>query len=276
MKRVAIIGKNSYVGNNFFNYTIDKIQADIIDTMSDEWKTADLSQYDSVYFVAGIVHVKKADSELYYRVNHKMALEVAQRAKAEGVKQFIYMSTMKVYGMENGLVNKSTIPTPRDDYGKSKLMAEEGLNILADDNFKVAIIRPPMIYGKGTKGNFPRLLHLSDNLFFFPDYNNSRSMLYIDNLCELLYKIVENSLDGIFYTQNNEYVKTSDIIATYKNIKGEKCNFTRLFNPFIKLFMFIPSVKKIFGTLIYDKELSMFHLQYNVVDFKESIIKYLK
>ena len=119
-------------------------------------------------------------------------MDTARKAKEDGVSQFIFMSSIIVYGNEGqkGIINQNTKENPADFYGRSKLMAEEGLKVLEDENFKVAVIRPPMIYGKDSKGNYPRLSKMAKKLPFFPYVANQRSMLHIDNLCELIYLII--------------------------------------------------------------------------------------
>src|SRR5690606_7124221 len=116
-----------------------------------------------VIHVAGIAHVKetKENADLYYKVNRDLAFEVAKKAKNEGVKQFIFLSSMSVYGIETGIIKINTPTNPKTNYGRSKLEAEELISSIESDSFKVAILRPPMIYGKGCKGNYIRLANLA-------------------------------------------------------------------------------------------------------------------
>src|SRR5699024_450683 len=89
---------------------------------------------------------------------------------------------MSVYGLEEGVIDDNTPLNPTTHYGKSKLQAEEKINELNNNSFKVAIVRPPMIYGKGCKGNYQRLRRLALITPVFPYIDNKRSMIYIDNL----------------------------------------------------------------------------------------------
>ena len=133
--------------------------------------------------------------DLYYRVNRDLAIEVAKKAKAEGVKQFVFMSSIIVYGDSSSnrrVITRETVPTPSNDYGRSKLQAEQGITPLESDSFKVVILRSPMVYGKGSKGNYSKLAKLAKKLSIFPDIDNERSMIHIDNLCEFVRLMIDN------------------------------------------------------------------------------------
>jgi len=165
MKKILITGANSYIGVSFERYMnqfADAYRVDTLDVISDAWKQADMSGYDVVFHVAGIAHRKETaeNADLYYRVNRDLAVAIARKAKAEGVGQFVFMSTMSVYGMDAGVITPTTSTTPVTHYGKSKLEAETAISGLQDDNFAVTVLRPPMVYGKGCKGNFQLLLKL--------------------------------------------------------------------------------------------------------------------
>ena len=183
MKRVLITGKDSYIGTKFAQWLSqwpDKYKVEEVDLKDANWKEKDFSSYDVVFHVAGIAHVKetKENKELYYKVNRDLAYKAASKAKKEGINHFVFLSSMSVYGIETGVIKKNTKLNPKSNYGKSKLQAEEFINSLQDDNFSVAILRPPMTYGKGCKGNYPRLSKLALKVPFFPDVKNKRSMVY--------------------------------------------------------------------------------------------------
>src|SRR5690606_35554866 len=136
------------------DYHIEKISL-----RDDAWKEHDFSKYDVILHVAGIAHRKetKENKELYYRVNRDLTYEVAKKAKSERVSHFIFLSSLSVYGMETGIITRETVPQPKSNYGKSKLEAEELIASLSDEQFNVAILRPPMIYGKNCPGNYSKL-----------------------------------------------------------------------------------------------------------------------
>ena len=302
MKKVLITGANSYIGTSFETWikeNHDSIETDTQDMIGDAWKTRDFSRYTAVFHVAGIAHADvgnatEQEKQLYYKVNTDLTIACAKKAKAEGVKQFIFMSSIIVYGESAGMgkrrvITKDTLPEPANFYGNSKLKAEEGLLKLADESFKVVILRPPMIYGKGSKGNYPLLAKMAKTLPFFPDVQNERSMLYIGNLCKFISLMIENEENGIFFPQNAEYVRTSDMVREIAEAHGRKIYLTRVFNPMLKLLgngvdksnrgnndgtgcKICSIVNKAFGSLVYEKSMSEYKEMYQVYNYKQSIL----
>jgi len=279
MKKILITGKNSYIGTSFEKWllkTPGQYEVDTIDLRNLEWIKEDFSKYDVIFHVAGIAHVsrRKKLKDLYFRINTELTLNVAKKAKSEGVNQFIFMSSIIVYGSKNEVITNLTLPNPDNFYGESKLLAEKGLLEIESNDFKVAIIRPPMIYGKGSKGNYRKLAKLARFIPIFPNYKNERSMLYIDNLCEFIRLAIEKCKSGIFHPQNNEYVKTSNIVNQIANFHNNRVVSTNLFNPFISLFINTEIFIKLFGNLVYDKNISKYsNINYQIVNFEESIRK---
>ncbi|MCX7715410.1 MAG: NAD-dependent epimerase/dehydratase family protein [Clostridia bacterium] len=273
MKKVLIIGENSYIGTSlvkWLKHWENEYAADKISVRDGGWKGTDFSGYDVVVHAAGIAHIKetKKNAALYYAVNRDLTYAVACKAKIDGVKQFIFLSSMSVYGMDLGVITRQTTPCPKSCYGKSKYEAEKLLQGLDDENFRIAIVRPPMVYGKGCKGNFLKLLDF--NLPVFPKIKNERSMIYIDNLCEFLRLLIDNEDFGIFFPQNLQYVCTSTMVSLIAEKKGKKVLLTGLFNGFIDLFKF-GIFNKVFGSLVYEKEMSAYRKNYCIFDFEQSI-----
>lgn len=277
MKKILITGTNSFVGNSFTKWLErypNTYKVETISLRDGSWVNKQLSEYDVILHVAGIAHVSSNPKmeELYKKVNTDLTIQLAKKAKAEGVKQIVFMSSIKVYGDKAIAIDKETIENPTDYYGKSKLKAEEGLRPLNDSKFKVAIIRSPMIYGKYSKGNYPKLAKLAMKLPIFPDIDNQRSMIHIDNLCELIRLIIDNKDCGIFYPQNEEYVKTSELVKLIAEVHGKKIRLTKMFNPFIKILIDkINVLNKVFGNLFYKKELSDYKINYRIRNLRESI-----
>ena len=281
MKRILITGAGSYVGESVRRYvlsTSSDFQIDAVDTMNDAWKQADYGLYDAVFHVAGIAHVN-ADPKmepLYYKVNRDLTIEVAKHAKAAGVKQFVFMSSQIVFhesqSLKTEVLTADTKENPNGFYGDSKLQAEKGLHELECDSFKVCILRPPMIYGPNSKGNFPRLAKLATKVPVFPCWHNKRSMLYIDNLAEFVKQAVERQLCGTFYPQNRELVDTVEIIRFFAMAAGHKVWITRLLNPLVWLGSFIlQPINKMFATYYYDPKMSVADFDYQLVSFEESL-----
>ena len=280
MRRILITGAGSYIGTkvrDWLQQWPEEFMVDVVDTINEKWREVDFGQYDVVYNVAGIAHVKAAKGEgpLYYAINRDMVINIAKMAKRAGVKHFIHMSSMIVYKevktLEGKQIHKDTIPVPNGFYGDSKLQGEIGLSKLASNTFKICILRPPMIYGPGCKGNFPRLVWLAQKTPVFPAWHNKRSMLYIDNLCEFVKQVIVHRLEGIVYPQNGEYADTVEIIRYYAKANGRKIWITRLFNPFIWLLgNHVRSLGKMFSNSTYDMDMSEYPFNYRVVGLEES------
>lgn len=277
MKKILITGKNSFVGTSFITWLDqypEKYTIDSVSLRDDSWRELDFSRYDVVLHVAGIAHVSSSPKmkELYYKVNCDLTIETAKKAKSEGVKQFIFISSIKVYGDSVTEIDKDTIPNPSDYYGSSKLKAEEGIKPLEDNNFIISIIRPPMIYGKNSKGNYPKLARAAQKLPIFPNIDNQRSMIHIDNLCEFIRLIIDNRESGTFYPQNREYVKTSEMVKIIAEVYGKKIRLTKLFNPLIILTVKkIDVINKMFGNLVYKKDMSNYKINYQIRELSETI-----
>ena len=170
MKKILITGANSYIGDSFEKYIrksySNEYIVETIDMIDGMWREKSFTGYDSVLHVAGIAHQKetKENACLYYEINKDLAIEVAQKARAEGVQQFVFLSTMSVYGKDTGVITKETQPAPKSHYGKSKWQAEQGISMLDSESFRVCILRPPMVYGYGCKGNFPKVQKIVEKL----------------------------------------------------------------------------------------------------------------
>ncbi|MCK8061250.1 NAD-dependent epimerase/dehydratase family protein [Fusibacter sp. A1] len=280
MKNILITGKSSYIGTSLEDWLMrepDKYKVDTVDMKDGSWKEKDFSQYDVVFHVAGIAHVSSDPKmeDLYYKVNRDLTIETAEKAKAEGVKQFIFMSSIIVYGDSSSskrIIDRNTVPMPSNFYGNSKLQAEEGIKDLESDDFKIVVLRPPMIYGKGSKGNYPRLANMAKRIPVFPDIDNERSMLHIDNLCEFIKVMVDYEETGLYFPQNKEYVKTSELVRLIAEVHGKKIMMTKVFNPVLRMMFGIGVVNKVFGNLVYEKSMSDYDkANYRIRTFRESI-----
>ena len=281
---ILITGANSYVGTSVERWikTHSDYTVDTVDMMGEAWKQTDFSQYDVVYHVAGIAHVN-ADPKmeaLYYKVNRDLTIEVAKRAKEAGVTQFIFMSSMIVFHesktLKPEILTADTQPNPNGFYGDSKLQAENGLHELECESFKVCILRPPMIYGKGSKGNFPRLIRLAAKTPIFPDFHNQRSMLYIDNLSEFVLQAINHQLSGTFYPQNRELSDTVEIIRYFAKAQHHHILFCKWLNPFVRLASHVlQPINKMFGTYYYAPQMSQAPFEYQLVSFEQSLTRIL-
>ena len=286
MKRVLITGANSYIGVNIDNWLSKSPTAysvDTIDMIDGSWIEKDFGQYDVIIHVAGIAHadvdnISEERKQLYYRVNTDLAIEVAQKAKKEGAGQFILMSSMIIYsGCKEKIITKEDIPIPLNCYGDSKWQADQKVRKLETTEFKVVVLRAPMIYGKNSRGNYPELAKLAARLPVFPVVKNKRSMLHIDNLCEFIRLMVDNEESGVFFPQNREYTVTSDMVRMIAAVRQHKIIMVSGFGWGIKLMMKIPGrigvlATKAFGDSAYDMQMSEYKEDYRINSLEKSVI----
>ena len=257
MKKILIAGANSYIGvslEHYLNAHTGCYQVDTLDVIGDGWKSRDLSGYDAMVCVAGIAHRKETaeNAALYFQVNRDLAVELAARAKAAGIGQFVFMSSMSVYGMDRGVITPETQPRPTSNYGKSKLEAEQAMAELADSRFRIAVLRPPMVYGKNCRGNFQTMRTLVEKSPVFPRVSNERSMISVTNLCAFIRMAIDRELSGLYWPQNREYANTSDMARIMADAMGRKLWFSRLAGWAVLLMMpFAGIARKAFGSLSY-------------------------
>ena len=280
MKRVLIVGANSYIGTSFERYVQDRLDVATVSSFDNKWRSIDYSGFDCIVYVAGIAHRKQAkkNKDTYFLVNRDLAFAVAQKAKVDGARQFIYISSMSVYGMKSGEITERTVPSPRtnDYYGLSKWRAEGLISPLQSDDFRVTIIRPPMVYGPGCPGSFQALIRIVKLSPIIPTMKNKRSMIFIDNLAELLALTIEEPVMGVICPQNSEYVCTSAMMDEIAIAFGKQRLQLPAVNVLIKLFIPIcPPLQKAFGNLYYSNDTSASPLirNNNIVGFADSIKK---
>lgn len=295
--RIGITGLHSYIGNAVEQYlkSYDEslenpgegYEIQKLSLRDEHWQESSFQGMQSILHVAGIAHadVGGADEEekkRYYEVNCDLAVAVAKKAKAEGVKQFIYMSSVIVYGESAPLGKKKhitadTLPAPANFYGDSKWQAEQKLKELQDDQFHVAIVRCPMVYGKDSKGNYRLLAKLAGKLPIFPKVKNERSMIYIENLGEFLRRLLEDGEGGLFLPQNQEYTSTSFMVAKIRNAMGKKIWLCSLMAPFVHCISLFPGKigklsTKAFGSMTIDREFGDGRIKgYQLYTLEESI-----
>lgn len=285
MKRVLITGVTSYIGKSFKEY-IDRFPGYETQTLSmrdGSWRERSLSGVDVIFHVAGIAHsdsgrISEEKAKEYYRVNTDITAELAEKAKREGVGQFIFMSSAIVYGAGGKVghprrIGADTPCTPANSYGDSKLQAELALEKLRDESFKVVILRPPMIYGPGCKGNYPVLSLFARKLPLFPKVENERSMLFVGNLTAFVKLMIDNGESGLFHPQNGEYSSTSAMVGMIAAAHGRKLPLVPGFTWAVKLLgLATPLVDKAFGNLSYDMAISEYPGgEYRLYSLEESI-----
>ena len=285
--KILVIGKNGFVSTSFQTYMkkYPEIQVDAISAREGKWKEYNFAGYDVVYNTTGLAHndARKGTNEQFLALNRDLPEALAKKAKTEGVKTFINMSSMIVYGDMSELgskerITENTIPKPANIYGESKLAGEKAISALADEQFHVAIIRSPLIYSENAVDNFLKLTNYAVKGFVFPNIENARSMIYADNLCELVKLIAENNGRGLYYPQQEEYICTSKLIKDIATVVGHTMIITKIFNPILYVAsQKVVFIRKVFGSLAYDMDISnCFDGKYRVVSYDESVGRLIK
>ena len=284
MKKILIAGANSYIGCSFEAYAKEHYSGEFeiytIDMIDGSWRDKNFSMYDIVFHVAGLAHadvgnVSEEIKKKYYAINTDLAIETAKKSKAEGVGQFVFMSSMIVYG-DMGCITMDTKPCPGNFYGDSKWQAEKGIRELQSESFCVTILRPPVVYGSGSKGNYPMLAKFARKLPIFPKVNTKRSFLYIGKLCEFLCQIMKSAQAGVFFPQNKEIVSICEMVKTIAAENERRIVITPILMPLAMLGMKLPGkigglCTKAFGNRYYEPGMSDCGINYQVYGFEESI-----
>ena len=216
MKNVLIYGKNSYIGEHFYRaLKTSGHYVTIIDSLKTSPKEIDFTGIEVVINVVGIAHIKITDDmePLFYKINTDLAVELCTEAKKRGVSQYIYMSSMNVYGDTTDTISSREQEGPKNFYGKSKMLADLRIHEMADDSFRVASIRPPVVYGKGCKGNFVLLQKIASLTPIFPAFRNVKSMIFIEHLDNFVCQLVANGDGGFFHPQNAQTTSTADTMG---------------------------------------------------------------
>lgn len=276
-KRILVTGAGSYIGKSFQKYMskFSDYEIKMVKVSDGSWEKEDFSEYDVCLHVAGIAHKRetKENESLYYKVNRDISFNIAQKARNNNIGQFIYLSSMSVYGILQGNIDDKTLLKPVNAYGKSKLEAENLIKNLDIDTFSVCIIRPPMVYGKNCTGNFTRLVQFLNNTIIFPNISNQRSMIFIDNLCEYIKNIIDKKIIGVGCPQDKNYVSTQKIAEILAEKNNKKIIFFSVFNPVIQLLKNkVGIISKVFGNLTYEKGLAIIpESEYCKTDIEDAV-----
>ena len=240
MARILITGTNSFVGTNIRKYS-KYSEIDEISLFDINPEDIDFTGYDVVIHLVAIVHQTIKISEVeYFKINRDLCLEVAKFAKKAGVKQFVFLSTVKVYGKfikGYSFWNEKSQCFPDDAYGKSKYAAEIALKELNDSNFTVSIVRTPLVYGEGVKANMLSILKLIKKSQFLPfkNVNNRRSFTSAENLVAFIDRIIEKRASGIFIAMDKDAISTSELVMMISDTLGKKVRLFKMPELFVKI-----------------------------------------
>jgi len=248
---ILVTGGSGYIGSSFINTFENKYNFFKFSLQKNSLDTLILNNIDVVVHCAALVHQKVEHSyEKYHEINVKYPAKLAKLAKENGVQQFIFISTIAVYGEDEERLDENTTCNPITPYGKSKLEAEKELLELNDDGFAVSIIRPPMIYGKNAPGNIDSLVKLVKKLPIVPlaGIENKRSFISIQNLCHMIDEIIAQRQNGIFLASDDEPLSTSELIELIAKNLDNKIYLIKI--PFFESLLKI--VKPLFHKRLYE------------------------
>lgn len=275
--KLLITGSNGFIGNYFINNYKSKYNIETFSFLKDDINSLDCRYLDAVFHLSALVHqMGGASASEYEKINVIQTIELAKKAKESGVKHFVFMSTVKVYGEEtNSKYTENTVCNPEDDYGKSKLKAEQELQKLEDENFEISIIRTPIVYGYGVKANIKNLINLVNKVPVLPfgKIKNKRSMVYIGNLCHLVDEIITQEKQGIFLACDDEPLSISKLIELIAKNLDKKIYLIKI--PFFESLLKIlkPSFhKRLYGSLEVDNHVTKEKLNLkNIYSVEEGI-----
>ncbi len=281
--KILITGSGSYVGRNLKSWleNTGECIVDELDMEDPEWIHHDFTPYDTVIHVAAIVHKKnKIPWSTYYKVNANLPYKVAKKARESHVEQFIFFSTMAVYGAgkklpEGNIIDENTQLNPKSYYGRSKLAAERKLQKLNSQNFKITIVRPPNIFGYGCSGNyissFVKLVRLTPVIpVIYTDCK--QGFIYIENLCDYIYHLIKDRRPGVFHPQDGEGISTFTLLSEIAAILQKRVRYSLTLGKIISYFHRMKIVIKIFGGVSYSTSLSLVpYNNYSRVDFKDAL-----
>lgn len=263
--KIAIIGKNSYIGRAFLSAfsKYSEVIATEVDARDDAWRSFDFSTYDAVIHVAAIVHRKDiSDPDIYRIVNTELPTAVASTAKKAGVKHFVFLSSMSVFGKHKSITSWELIGNENYDsktpYGQSKRQAELNLQELADDHFTVSIVRPPSVYGKGCKGSLFDIytkLALATPIIPIAAQHVKQGMVHIDNLCACVCEIVFNCKGGTFHPQDADLLSVGEILCCIRAAHGKKSYPSHIAGKLLSLFRWSTLYMKFYGAVTYSENL---------------------
>ncbi len=252
MTKILITGANSFVGKKYIKYSQNS-KIDEISLIDREPEDIDFSNYDVILHLVAIVHQSKKISEKeYFKINRDLCVRTAEEAKKAGVKQFVFLSTVKVYGKYlpgAGPWNESSICEPDDAYGKSKYAAEIALKKLEDENFTVSIVRTPLVYGEDVKANMRSIIKLVERFIILPlaKIKNKRSFTSVENLVAFIDRIIEKKASGVFIAKDEKALSTTELVNYISKYLDKKLILISVPKFFIKICMFI--YPKIFDRL---------------------------
>jgi len=269
---LLVTGSSGYIGRSFITTHQNHYHINTFSLRTDDLNSLSLDGIDTILHCAALVHRTDVNSpESYRKINRDYPVELAQKAKEAGVKHFVFLSTVAVYGEKEGIYDEFSPASPVTLYAKSKYDAENALRALESDTFKLSIVRPAMVYGKDAPGNMQRLITLVDRVPILPfgKIENKRHFVSIDNLTALLSHIIDQHAEGCFVAADDTPVSTTYLtekIALHLHRKIQLISLPQPVRAFIRYYR--PNLyQKLFGSFQlnnhHTKEKLHFHMPYS-------------
>lgn len=238
MKSILLTGSNGFIGKYFISQYGQLHKISTFSFLNDNFESLHVNNIDVVLHLSALVHQPKASYEEFEQVNVLNTINLALKAKANGVKHFVFMSTIAVYGEEHCVLHENLTCKPVGFYGMSKLKAEMALQKLQDEYFTVSIIRPPMVYGYNAPGNIKSLMRLIKKIPVLPflNINNQRSFVYVGNLCAMIESVIEAKKGGVFLACDDTPLSMTQLIELIAQSMEKKIYLMQLsfFSKFLK------------------------------------------
>lgn len=215
-----ITGASGFIGTNFIERYKEKYNIVPVDLLKVKPEEIEFKDVDTVLHLAALVHqMNGAPREKYFEINTELTRKIAEAAKKNKVKHFVFYSTVAVYGTHGSLnekliLTKESKVNPKTPYAQSKWEAEKILKNLENSNFKISILRPPMVYGENCPGNMKRLEKLVKIFPILPFGNdeNKRTLVHIDKLLEITKDVIDKEIIGIIIPKDDKDISIKEIL----------------------------------------------------------------
>jgi nucleoside-diphosphate-sugar epimerase len=228
---IFISGSSGFVGTNLTQYLNNSIEATIIPITREMFSKDSFPSLDgTIIHLAGKAHDLKSRSNKkeYQLVNVELTKQLFDAFIKSNANTFIFISSVKaVADIVDSNLTEETIPSPKTEYGISKLAAEKYL--LSKNlplNKKLFILRPAMIHGPGNKGNLNLLYNLVSKGVPYPlgAYHNLRSFLSVDNLCFVISELIiqKDIPSGVYNVADSRPFSTVELINVMADVLGKK------------------------------------------------------
>ncbi len=229
--KLALTGSAGFIGTNFRLYNDNRFEILPISDINNI-KETNLEGTDTIVHLAGLTNLKTNTSAAsFLKVNFELTCKLASVAKKAKVKQFVFLSTTKVYASSSKeKITETSSCNPLEAYGKSKLLAEKYLSSIETPDFKIGIIRSPIVYGPGVKGKIFNLIKFSDTFFPLPfkNINAKFSAVFVDNLIALVNKVIVNEERGVFLAADQRPISLLKLSKFMRLCLGRKDKFFAL------------------------------------------------